>query len=267
MAGMSLLTTLINYFLTTTTYVLSDAEKHKTKNLRLRHLIYKTIISQGINTVFLYYILNLIQPTNPLGSLGLVIKVIYLVVISGVVNVLWSLFMPTQLLFDCLKRRKYGPDKFNNAFQFQLNNALQYPEFDFAAAYSFFIIYTYVVSFYSLLTPVAAPILIIVFVLQYWIDKYNLFRRSSFPNDLGASLNRMIFKLFEISILMSAVGHFVWDSEVHFGISNGFRIINIINLALAVIYVSITFFAPYSVTRKIFLDEIDFEHHQYRYFL
>lgn len=119
--GMSLLTTLINYFLTTTTYVLSDAEKHKTKNDRLRHLIYKTIISQGINTVFLYYILNLFQPTNPLSSLGLVIKVIYLVVISGFVNVIWYVIQPTQLLWDCLYKRKYGPDKFNNAFQFQLN--------------------------------------------------------------------------------------------------------------------------------------------------
>lgn len=255
---MSLLTTLINYFLTTTTYILSDAEKHQTKNDRLGHLIYKTVISQGINTVFLYYILNLFQPTNPLSSLGLVIKVLYLVIISGFVNVIWYVFQPTQLIYDCLNRRNYGPDKFNNAFQYQLNKALQYPEFDFAAAYSFFIIYVYVVAFYSMLTPLAAPILIVVFVLQYWIDKYNLFRRSSFPNDLGASLNRMIFKIFEVSMLFSALGHFIWESDVHFGITTAYQVINIVNLSLAVIYVGITFFAPYRITRKIFLDETDF---------
>jgi hypothetical protein len=68
----------------------------------------------------------------------------------------------------------------------------------------------------------------------------------------------MVFKLFEVSLLMSAVGHFVWDSDVHIGISGGFQAINIVNLSLAAIYVGISFFAPYSITKKIFLDDVDF---------
>ena len=264
---MSILTTLINYVLSTATYILSDAERHKTRTDRLRHLIYKTIISLSINTVFLYAILNLLRPSNPLSGLGLVTKVMYLLILSPIINLIWYIILPMSTIFNIINKYRYSPDKQINLFQYQLDEQLQHVEFDFAQGYAFFIIYIYVACFYSLMTPLSSPILIIMFVLQYWIDKYNLFRRHSYPTDLGADLNRMIFKIFEISLLLSAAGHFLWDFSIHFDMTAGFKVINIINLTIAVIYIGISFFAPGSLAKRIFKNETSFEHHQYRYYL
>ena len=52
--------------------------------------------------------------------------------------------------------------------------------------YSFYIVYTFVVSFYGYIAPLATPIMIAIFFVQYWVDKYNLFRRYSSPIDFGS---------------------------------------------------------------------------------
>ena len=230
-------------------------------------MVIKTILAQGINTVFLYFILNLFKPTNPLSAVGLVNKVMYLLIISGLFNIFWYAVLPYQLIVDFINRRKYPENSIINLFQFQLNQYLQYPEFDFAPTYAFYIVYAYVASFYGMLTPFASPLLIILFFIQYWVDKYNLFRRYSYPNDLGAKINRLIFKSFEASILITAIGQFVWDSNIHQSITPGFKAINIINLCLAAIYIGIVFFAPQSLANKFFRENTRFEHHQYRYYL
>ena len=121
--------------------------------------------------------------------------------------------------------------------------------------------------FYSLMTPLSSPILIIMFAIQYWLDKYNLFRRHSYPTDLGADLNLMIFKIFEICLLLSAVGHLVWDTSIHFDITVGFKTINIINASIALIYIGISFLASKNITKRVFSQGTSFEHHQYRYYL
>ena len=126
-ALMSILTTLINYILSTATYILSDAERHKTRSDRLRHLIYKTIISLSINTVFLYTIVNLFRPSNPLSGLGIVTKVMYLLILSPIINIIWYIILPMSVIMNLLNRYRYNPDSKINIFQYQLDVALQYP--------------------------------------------------------------------------------------------------------------------------------------------
>ena len=62
--------------------------------------------------------------------------------------------------------------------------------------YSNYIVFTFVVSFYGFIAPTATPVLIYIFCLQYWVDKYNLFRRYSCPVDFGAELIKKIFIMF-----------------------------------------------------------------------
>lgn len=109
-ALMSILTTMINYALSMATYILSDAERHKTKNERLRHLIVKTIISLSINTVFLYAIVNLVRPSNPLSGLGLVTKVMYLVILSPIINLVWYIILPMTFIYNIVNKYRYKPE-------------------------------------------------------------------------------------------------------------------------------------------------------------
>ena len=49
-------------------------------------------------------------------------------------------------------------------------------EFAVVDRYSYYILQIYACSFYSYLVPLATPCLIVTFCIQYWIDKYNLYR-------------------------------------------------------------------------------------------
>jgi hypothetical protein len=69
---MSLVTICINYLLSYSIEILSDMERHKTKSDRVTSLIFKIVVTQSINTAFIYTILYLINHINPLATFGLV---------------------------------------------------------------------------------------------------------------------------------------------------------------------------------------------------
>jgi hypothetical protein len=117
--------------------------------------------------------------------------------------------------------------------------------------YSFYIVFTFVVSFYGFIVPSATAIMIVIFFLQYWIDKFNLFRRYSSPVDFGTDLIRWIFKIFEFNILFFAAGYFFWSFTVHFDSPTGYRSVCIINISIAFIYVALTLFVPTKIRRKL----------------
>jgi len=117
--------------------------------------------------------------------------------------------------------------------------------------YSFYIVFTFVVSFYGFIAPTATVILIVIFLLQYWIDKINLFRRYASPVDFGHDLIRWILKMFELNILFFAAGYFLWSLNVHFDSPNNYRSICIINISIAFIYAVLTFLVPPKIRRKL----------------
>ena len=117
--------------------------------------------------------------------------------------------------------------------------------------YSFYIVYTFVVAFYGFVVPFATPIVIIIFFLQYWVDKYNLFKRFSSPAPFGVDLIRLILKCFEFSLLFFTIGFLFWDHIIHFDPSTTSRILNIVNLAITVIYASFIIFVPPSMKKKL----------------
>ena len=76
--------------------------------------------------------------------------------------------------------------------------------------------FTYVVSFYGLLVPTANILLILAFTVLYWVDKYNLFRRSSIVVEIDFFTIKASFAFLEFSLLIYMVGYILWDLMVHF---------------------------------------------------
>lgn len=96
-ASTGLLATGINFLLGYVINLLAQMEKHKTKSDRLGSLIYKTIVTQTINSSFIYLILYFIKPINPLGEYGLVNKVISVVIVSGFATLSMQILRPMQI--------------------------------------------------------------------------------------------------------------------------------------------------------------------------
>ena len=83
-----------------------------------------------------------------------------------------------------------------NMFQVELNEQMQDAEFAFSDRYTYYIVNVYIVSFFSYITPYLTFILVPIFIIQYWIDKYNLFQRFSCPTEFDFRLSRMTLKVF-----------------------------------------------------------------------
>ena len=78
--------------------LLSVLERHKTKTDRMKSLTIKVVVTQTINTCLIYGILYIIDRYNPLGSIGLVSKILNLVIVSGAINLLLCVFPPSTLM-------------------------------------------------------------------------------------------------------------------------------------------------------------------------
>lgn len=110
------------------------------------------------------------------------------------------------------------------------------PEFDFTSRYSFYLVTLYTALFYSYLVPVGVPIVCIVFFIQYWIDKWTLFRRSSLKYHFGFFLSNETCKILESSVFVFALGNLIFSTYLHdlrpnvlnlvgFGVATGFLVL------------------------------------------
>ena len=176
----------------------------------------------------------------------------------------WRLIIPT--IVNCINSCKYTSGRSINLFQFQLNQALEYPAFSYSKGYCFYILFTYVACWYGFMLPLGTPIIIIVFIGQYWVNKFNLFRRSSKPAPFSQEIVQLVNKFFGLSLFVFALGFYLWQSSVHFDTPNGTRFINIVTLVLASLWSLWMIFAPANFRNKILGEEISFQQYNYSHY-
>ena len=97
------------------------------------------------------------------------------------------------------------------------------------------------------MVPAGVGLLALLFVAQYWVDKYNLFRRFSCPLDFSFFLTRLAWKAFECSLLVFAVGTFIFDLEIRVNDEPKYKLINLINIGIAGLYLFVAVFGPDSL--------------------
>ena len=121
-----------------------------------------------------------------------------LVVTSGIIQIFFNLVnIPAIIRWAKLQWYFRGLKKDSEVkmFQINLNRMFEYIEFDMASRYAYYILQLYTASFYAYLVPVCAPAVGLILICQYWVDKYNLFKRSSLFYRLSYSLSRNIVKI------------------------------------------------------------------------
>jgi hypothetical protein len=182
---------------------------------------------------------------------GLVLQVSSLMVVSGVIQIVVNFVNIPYLTRNAMLWWYYNywgykesKNKKINTFQITLNKAYELPEFNFAERYTYYLLQVYTAMFYSYLVPIGIPVIALIFLAQYWIDKYNLFFISSSYYDLGYYLTRNVLKIFEFSLLIFALGNLFFSIIVH---DNHLNIINIISVSISLLYCCFIAFAPYAL--------------------
>ena len=168
--------------------------------------------------------------------------------VSAVISIATQIVQPGALFTQIMNWWKYSKGDENiNLFQYQLNVQLQDPEFNFARQYAFYLVMVYIASFFTILTPLASLLIALVFMVQYWVDKFNLFKRFSYSFDIGFFLSKLILKAFECSLVIFAVGHIIWKEETKCQQADCSDVtwqlvLRIVNLGLASLYVIVSLF-------------------------
>jgi len=110
--------------------------------------------------------------------------------------------------------------------------------------YSDYLVILYTALFYAYLVPIGIPTLLVIFAVQYWIDKFTLFKRSSVKNFFSYNLSLYVRRIFESSLLIFALGNLVFGYYLE---DHSFMAINIVALVIAGIYTLCVWLAPASI--------------------
>lgn len=232
---------------------LSNFERHKIRSDRLKSQTVKVIIAQTLNIVFIYGIFYLIYLNNPLGSSGLVNKLLNFLVLHCIVRLIVSLAHPKYLLnwFNSRRYTKKDLKEPINKFQYCLNQSLELPEFNFPKMYAYYIISVYVIAFYGYINPFLTLVPIVIFPLQFWADKHNLLRRFSTPAGFDLEYTMMMISALEFSLFMFALGYLIWDTGIHFAANGGWIFLNVLALFISGLYFAIFLFATENTKNKL----------------
>lgn len=216
-------------------------ESHQTKSNQIVSHIIKVAISQFLNTAIIYYVSCLIIGSPYMSEDGLVVQVSSFFITSAIIQIVFNLVNPFAVWVSIKKWFKYRNETTAPIFQCDLNREFERPEFDVVDRYSYYILQIYVCSFYSYLTPIATPCLILAFTFQYWIDKYNLFKRSSCKNEMDFFLSRTMFKILEGSLVAFAIGNYLFGSVLQ---DNYLSPVNLAAIIITIAYVLIVKLMP-----------------------
>lgn len=150
-----------------------------------------------------------------MSSMGLVTQIYNFIVVSGLVNLIHS-FINKDDLWMRLKRwyiyyYRQNTDTVYTKFQISLNKEFELPEFNLVYKYSDYLVTLYTALFYAYLVPIGVPTICIIFVVQYWIDKFTLFKRSSLRNHFSFDLSIYVRRMFESSIFVFALGNLIFS--------------------------------------------------------
>lgn len=66
-----------------------------------------------------------------------------------------------------------------------------------------------VVSFFSSVAAVSNLVLLVFFLANYWVDKWNLLRKNSNPVQVTKKMGYLMFTLMQLDLLVFALGNFV----------------------------------------------------------
>jgi hypothetical protein len=211
----------------------------------------KSVIAQFICTAILPLIASRIFNSQMASRTGLVFEMTVLIIFYGLIINVLSLIYPKAVL-RALRRIKYNskmPQETVDKFQVQLNHEFQYVKFDMINRYVNYLTLLFTAVFYAYMIPVTVPLLVLIFFLQYWLDKLNLFRRSSLPRNFGFILTRHILKLFESSIFVFGVGTYILGTFFHSSLLN---ILNLVTLGVALLYLWFLVGSSLKLERKVF---------------
>ena len=228
-------------------HALVGFESHETSVDQQRAYVVKTLLAQFINTALSYCIISLLIDHNIWSRSGILVQVGILFIFTAVVQII------TNIIYLPSVKRLWTLSNYNRGapiprYQDRFNREYALPEFDLGGRFAYFLLQLFLISFFSYVIPLCVPLTLLVFIVHYYLDRINLFSRSSMNEHFGLGALRTMYKLMESSILVFALGNAFWSGFFHIPVS---RPLNIIAISIAVFYVAWIWLVPFASEVKV----------------
>lgn len=95
------------------------------------------------------------------------------------------------------------------------------------------------VFLYSTLLPIGAVVSIFGLILYYWVDKYNLLRRSKVHGNVSGKFIRTSMLLLDFTLILQPVGALIFDEHLRDISTYPYLAANIVMICIAFAYIVI----------------------------
>jgi hypothetical protein len=98
--------------------------------------------------------------------------------------------------------------------QKEANELMELPEYNIGKRYAEIMEMVWFTYFYASLIPVGALLALIGIGLFYWVDKYNLLRKSSVKQNISGDLSMKALIMLDFTLILKPVGEIVFDLQI-----------------------------------------------------
>ena len=203
----SIVIVIINFILARSTRYSTSFERPHSVTAYNISVALKLTFAMFFNTAVIALIVNFEWKKDWFVPGGLVTDATYILISNAFVSPLLYFFSPMVCVHK-LKMRKVAKAAYIS--QHDANLLIENPEVDMAQRFAN-ISKTILLTFcYAPLIPVAFLFSALAIFLEYWIFKYLLLRRHSWPKKLSGDLAKTVFNIIPLSVLLYSVMNFVY---------------------------------------------------------
>ncbi|EFX60263.1 hypothetical protein DAPPUDRAFT_344353 [Daphnia pulex] len=207
----------------------------------------KSVLAQFLSSCLSLFLLDLL-----LGShRDLHFYANLFIAISSAIELLYQLVLPSWVGREVRRWWRYrgkGAEEAVGKFQCQLNKEFEYPEYELAKRYSYYVYKVMVAVFFAYPAPLGVFITLLTLALMYWIDKVNLFARSSLYYAGNLSVSNHALRMLQFSLLLYAASIFFFASSSQ----GSLNVPALCGLIVAFLYELLVLAAPAQLGRVIF---------------
>jgi hypothetical protein len=96
---------------------------------------------------------------------------------------------------------------------------MEYPEYDVGKRYGEVLEVIWFTFLYMTLIPIGGILSSIGLALYYWVDKFNLLRRSTIHSHVSGELIYLTLNMLDFSLVLRVVGEIIFDYQIRDGAS------------------------------------------------
>lgn len=148
---------------------------------------------------------------NYWGPGGMIESIIYVFTLNAFYTPIYNLVNIWYLLGKYSRSKARSLDKKSNLTQKQAMLLYENPKMDFATFYSGIIKSMFSAAFYSPVVPIVLLWTFLGIFLCYWVDKYNLLRKTSIGRALGVEIAFEMTEVMEWFLVIFGFSNFVFD--------------------------------------------------------